>query len=812
MSQPARRRSGLHRAFVATVFALGLAALVDALFTLSRQPVSYYWIALAALAVASQLWKIKVPGVKAHLSASEIVLFMIVLLFGTAPAIVTIAVDGLWFAFTRERGQLRKSSYQQAAFGLGEPVLSMWVASHVFALLSSVGPLYGTGVHIETVALPTLAMGAAYFLMNSGLNAVVLATSQGRSPFRHWVERYKNLAGIFVSSASISLVLAISLASAGPAGALLVMVVFAPLVLALHQFNRQEMERQKATEEHVAEINQMNVSLAETLATMAEEFDEDTSKRHIRGVKTCSLWLAEEMGVTDPDQLEALGFAALLHDIGKATIPDSIWQKPSALTPAEQRLMRTHPEVGARLAGRISERFRLSVAPIIHCHHENWGGGGYPDGLAGEAIPLGARIVQVADCYDALRRKRPYRQPWTHDAAMAMVRQRAGSMYDPAVVQALEALEGRLAAEPYDESAAADANDELAASEAGARAADGAGASMPIALRESGRGTLARLLQHLFRLDDRVGVEAMCSVVSSYLRQLTPATLVVFYIRDVKANDLVAVHASGYGADLVAGLRMPLGKHVSGWVAVNGQSISTDPALDGVDSLGDIDPRFESLLSVALRSDQSTVGVATLYAVGAKAFQEEQVQAIELVAPAIAEVLARAIVADSSCLDLESPADLAGVASRQSLEHLLARDRRRPEAAGRARAVLCLRNEGDPGVMLHAMMAVSQSTRIADLIFRPTDDSLVVLMKDADASAEPLVLQRIAAALPADIVAPPADASPLRLGFACGPRDGEYWSDLLNIAQHRAWRTPPAGERAPATVATDGQRGLPWTA
>ena len=185
---------------------------------------------------------------------------------------------------------------------------------------------------------------------------------------------------------------------------------------------------------------------------------------------------------------------------------------------------------------------------------------------------------------------------------------------------------------------------------------------------------------------------------------------------------------------------------------------------------------------------------------------------MELVAPAIAEVLARAIVADSSCLDLESPDDLAGVASRQSLEHLLARDRRRSGAAGRARAVLCLKNEGDPGVMLHAMMAVSQSTRIADLIFRPTDDSLVVLMKDADASAEPLVLQRIAAALPADIVAPPADASPLRLGFACGPRDGEYWSDLLNIAQHRAWRTPPAGERAPATVATDGQRGLPWTA
>ena len=272
--------------------------------------------------------------------------------------------------------------------------------------------------------------------------------------------------------------------------------------------------------------------------------------------------------------------------------------------------------------------------------------------------------------------------------------------------------------------------------------------------------------------------------MSGYLRQLTPATLVVFYLRDVKANDLVAVHASGYGADLVAGLRMPLGKNVSGWVAVNGQSISTDPALDGVEGLGDIDPRFGSLLSVALRTDQSTIGVATLYAVG-----EQRVPGRATSGPGTggAGDCRGPRRARSSpmrrCLDLESPDDVAGVASRQSLEQLLARDRRRSGATGRARAVLCLKNEGDPGVMLHAMMAVSQSTRIADLIFRPTDDSLVVLMKDADASAEPLVLQRIAAALPADIVA----AAGRRLAAAPRVRVRPAGRRVLERpAQHRA--------------------------
>jgi hypothetical protein len=126
--------------------------------------------------------------------------------------------------------------------------------------------------------------------------------------------------------------------------------------------------------------------------------------------------------------------------------------------------------------------------------------------------------------------------------------------------------------------------------------------------------------------------------------------------------------------------------------------------------------------------------------------------------------------------------------------------------------VLCLKNHGDPETMLHAMMAVSHSTRIADLIFRPTDDSLVVLMKDADAAAEGLVRQRIVAALPAGLLTDTAAASPLRLGFACSPRDGEYWSDLLHAAQHRAWTVPDPVPAASAAGAGVPQRGLPWKA
>ena len=320
------------------------------------------------------------------------------------------------------------------------------------------------------------------------------------------------------------------------------------------------------------------------------------------------------------------------------------------------------------------------------------------------------------------------------------------------------------------------------------------------------------MLAHLFRLDPQAGVEATCDLVSAYLRRLTPATLVVFYTHDVATDELVAVHASGYGADLLRGSSMPLGKNVSGWVAVNGRSVITESVLDAVESLSHVDPCFKSLMSVPLATDASTVGVVTLYAAGEKAFQEEQRQALELVAVPIAETLARGLAHDRSRLTLFADDELAGVASRRALDELIARDRRKRVDTGSARAVLCLKHHGDADVMLHAMMAVSQSTRIADLIFRPTDDSLVVLMKDADAAAEQPVIERITAALPAGLLTPLAEESPLRIGFACSPRDGEYWSDLLRSAQQRAWVMPGRSPAEPAAATPGRPGGLPWPA
>ena len=119
--------------------------------------------------------------------------------------------------------------------------------------------------------------------------------------------------------------------------------------------------------------------------------------------------------MTDELEVQAIKAASLLHDVGKLAIPEHILNKPGELTPAEYEMMKRHAPIGADILSAID--FPYPVAPIVRHHHENWDGTGYPDGLAGEDIPIGARILSVVDCYDALTSDRPYRPRLSHDRA-----------------------------------------------------------------------------------------------------------------------------------------------------------------------------------------------------------------------------------------------------------------------------------------------------------------------------------------------------------------------------------------------------------
>jgi HD-GYP domain-containing protein (c-di-GMP phosphodiesterase class II) len=171
----------------------------------------------------------------------------------------------------------------------------------------------------------------------------------------------------------------------------------------------------------------------------AAEYRDDNTPEHAQRVGALSARLARGLGLPDRT-VRLLRRAAPLHDLGKIAIPDSILLKPAPLSPEEHAVIQTHAVLGARvLADSRSDIFELAEQ-VVRSHHERWDGDGYPDGLAGEAIPLVARIVHVADVFDVLLHERPYKEAWTVAQAAEEIRAGAGGEFDPQVVEAFKAL------------------------------------------------------------------------------------------------------------------------------------------------------------------------------------------------------------------------------------------------------------------------------------------------------------------------------------------------------------------------------------
>jgi putative nucleotidyltransferase with HDIG domain len=161
---------------------------------------------------------------------------------------------------------------------------------------------------------------------------------------------------------------------------------------------------------------------------------DDATHGHSNRVVAYSLRLAEAMGVDDPGMLKAIGAGALLHDVGKIGVPDSILRKPDKLTAEEWVEMKKHPEMGFRLLRGID--FLQDSLTTVRFHHERWDGSGYPCGLKGEEIPLEARIFAVVDAFDAITSHRPYSKARTYKEAARIFRDERGKTFDPKVVEA----------------------------------------------------------------------------------------------------------------------------------------------------------------------------------------------------------------------------------------------------------------------------------------------------------------------------------------------------------------------------------------
>jgi len=446
---------------------------------------------------------------------------------------------------------------------------------------------------------------------------------------------------------------------------------------------------------HAEEAPSLHLRTIECLA-LAIEAKDHTSHKHLQRVRVFAVAVAKELGFPE-DEIEALRAAALLHDIGKLAVPEHIIHKPGRLTPEEFEKMKIHPLVGAEILQRVA--FPYPVAPIVRSHHERWDGAGYPDGLKGEQIPMGARVLAAVDCLDALASHRQYRNAMSLDAAMENVASMSGSAFEPRVVEVLKRRYRELDLMVQSDSITADEatlSDDVRV-ETGVGPAAGFETSVPIAGPANEADFLSSIAsarqeaQTMFELSHDLGnslsLGETLSVLSMRLRKMIPYdSMVVFLLKDGRlAPELV----SGDNFRLLSSLNIGLGEGLCGWVAekrkpiVNGNPEAeagyvSDPAKFTT---------LRSALAVPLEGLNGVVGVLAMYRADRDAFSADHLRILLAVSSKIALSVENALkyqqAEDSATTDY-----LTGLPNARSLFVHLSRELARCRRTGTSLAVM----------------------------------------------------------------------------------------------------------------------------
>jgi putative nucleotidyltransferase with HDIG domain len=599
------------------------------------------WVAFSVLTFVSGLFTLKIPSIDALLSVSEIFAFSCVLLFGPELGALTVTIDALLLSLRRKHG------VAFTVFNVGNLTLSVWSSGWLFFAVAGVAPLAESRTSAGGLILPLVVLAASYFLVNSGLTASIVAAEGRRAPFRVWREHFMPLAPTYAAGASVALLLVVALRQVHFS----VIALILPLLLISYLTMRSSFGRLEDSKAHVEKLNRMYLSTVETLATAIDAKDEVTHG-HIRRVQAAALGLAREIGITDEETLKAIEAGALLHDTGKIAVPEHILNKPGKLTPAEFDKMKLHAPIGAEILASIDSPY--PVVPIVRHHHENWNGTGYPDGIRGTDIPVGARILSVVDCFDALTSDRPYRSRMTNDAAIAILLERRGTMYDPAIVDAFIAAHERLmpAETPMHPAARA---------VGGARARERATAPAVLPAAVAPESNVSEEVLGVSSLARALGGEASLADAGALswmmLKQVLPCSSMGLFVPDERHDTVVGCYAAGSHAALIRGLQASPGDGIVGWVAGHRRpAVNAEPALDLGLGAASLQPPLLSALAVPLVHDGALVAVLAVYGTTRNAFSEDHARLLDLLAPKLAASIGS--VSGRAASDFELPRTL----------------------------------------------------------------------------------------------------------------------------------------------------------
>jgi diguanylate cyclase (GGDEF)-like protein/putative nucleotidyltransferase with HDIG domain len=619
--------------FVGITVSIGMLVLGSALWHWQSADLARFVCYLAVAVLASSL-KVQLPGIDGTMSVNFLFILLGVMEL-TLPETLLIGctatlVQSVWHA----RNRL-------------DPVKVLF---NVFGMMANASALCYVSYHSLDgrmgISRPILLMVAAlvFFLANTLPISVVIALTESKSSRKVWKECYFwSFPYYLVGAAAVGLVGVIN-QRAGWQTSLLVL----PVIYWVYRSYRlylgrleAEKERVEVEKRHVEQIASLNMRTIEALA-LAIEAKDHTTHTHLQRVRTYAVEIAKEIGLSS-DEIEALRAAALLHDIGKLAVPEHIINKPGRLTPEEFEKMKVHPLVGAEILDRVA--FPYPVAPIVRSHHERWDGSGYPAGLVGEEIPIGARILSVVDCLDALASDRQYRPAIPLHRAIETVKEQAGTWFDPKVVEVLERrfVDLEKMAQSHEDGFIPGFAKNMHV-ERGLAPATGFERGTDISENETdfltSIASARQEAQAMFELSQDLGnslsLSETLSVLSMRLRKLIPYDSIAVYVN--RNGWLLPELVSGENFRALSSLKIRVGEGLCGWVAENCKPIINGNPQVEAGYVADVDKKaiLNSALAVPLEGLNGVVGVLAMYHAAQDAFTPDHLRILLAVASKVA--------------------------------------------------------------------------------------------------------------------------------------------------------------------------------
>ena len=624
------------RAYIAFICMLGLVCLLTANWQM-QHPARFACYLLICI-VASAL-KVNLPGILGTMSVNFLFILIGVLDLGAGQTLLMGSLGALVQCVWKPKSQIRPV---QAAFSVMNIAVAVFGAYYTYHWSFAQRLSQGTPVLL-------IAASLVYFVLNTAGVAGVVALTEKKSVIDTWRNCYFWSFPFYLLGASIAWVFD-ELIGRGHAQSILLLL---PVIYVIYRSYRVYLGRLEDEKKHVEQMASLHLRTIEALA-LAIDAKDHTTHEHLSRVRTYAVELAEEMNLA-PADLEALRAAALLHDIGKLAVPEHIISKPGKLTPEEFEKMKIHPVVGAEILERVE--FPYPVVPIVRSHHEKWDGSGYPDGLRGEEIPIGARILSAVDCLDALASDRQYRRALPLDQAMAEVAKLAGKSFDPKVVALLQKryveLEKKATSQNSLNKPLARLSTDLLiqrgdAPDAGFEVSEPATAACTKEFEFLDPIIAARLeAQLLFELTQDLGsslsLDETLSVVATRLKRIVPFDAIAVYV--CREGRLHPEFVSGENLRFLSSLQIPVGQGLSGWVAQTGRTIlNGNPAVES----GYLDnpamfTTLRSAVAVPLAGLNGTLGVMTLYQTDRDAFSSDHVRVLQAISSKVSLAMENAL-------------------------------------------------------------------------------------------------------------------------------------------------------------------------